>query len=109
MSVSDEYRLVRDSAEFLKSKIPYAPQVGISWGQDWDIVWINGKLILKFPSAYPASRAGTCAFARRKVFIAKIEDVPVIIFSGRVHYYEGHDMTEVVMRCASCMNWAAPA
>jgi purine nucleoside phosphorylase len=32
MSVSDEYRLVRDSADFLKSKIPYTPQVGIILG-----------------------------------------------------------------------------
>jgi purine-nucleoside phosphorylase len=32
-----------------------------------------------------------------KVLFAKIEDTPVIIFSGRVHYYEGYEMTEVVL------------
>jgi len=31
------------------------------------------------------------------VFFAKIENVPCIIFSGRVHHYEGYEMTEVVL------------
>jgi len=98
MSISDEYRLVRDSAEFLKSKIPYTPQVGIILGtglghcvDQWKIDFeISFRHIPHLVPGHVLSHAG-------KVFIAKIEDVPVIIFSGRVHYYEGHEMTEVVM------------
>jgi len=98
MSISDEYRLVRDSAEFLKSKIPYTPQVGIILGtglghcvDQWKIDFeVSFRHIPHLVPAHVLSHSG-------KVFIATIENIPVIIFSGRVHYYEGHEMTEVVM------------
>ena len=98
MSVSDEHRLVRESADFLKNKIPYAPQVGIILGtglgncvNQWKIDYeIPFRQIPHLVHAHVLSHTG-------KVFFAKIENVPAIVFSGRVHYYEGYEMTEVVL------------
>jgi purine-nucleoside phosphorylase len=98
MSVSEEYRLVRESTDFLKNKIPYAPQVGIILGTGlghcmdrWKIDYeISFRHIPHLVSGHVLSHTG-------KVFFAQIENVPTIIFSGRVHYYEGHEMTEVVL------------
>jgi purine-nucleoside phosphorylase len=98
MSISDEYRLVRESADFLKNKIPYAPQVGIilgtglgncadQWQKDFEISF---RQIPHLVPGHVLSHSG-------KVFFAKIENVPAIIFSGRVHYYEGREMMEVVL------------
>lgn len=98
MSASDEYRLVRESADFLKNKIPYTPQVGIILGTGLGRCADQWKIDLEIPfrqiphliPAHVLSHAG-------KVLFAKIQDTPVIIFSGRVHYYEGYEMTEVVL------------
>jgi len=98
MSVSDEHRVVRESADFLKNKIPYTPQVGIILGtglghcmDQWKIDFeIPFRQIPHLVPAHVLSHTG-------KVFFAKIENVPAIIFSGRVHYYEGYEMTEVVL------------
>lgn len=97
MIESDEFRIVHESVEFLKNKIPYTPSVGIilgtgsghsldSWQIDFEIS------IRKVPHLVPPhviSHSG-------KILFSKIKDIPVIIFSGRVHYYEGHDLQEVV-------------
>ena len=98
MSISDEYRLVRESTEFLESKIPFRPRVGIILGSGlghtldrWEMdAEIPFRQIPHVIPAHVLSHAG-------KVFMTKIENVPVIIFSGRVHYYEGYEMGEVVM------------
>jgi purine-nucleoside phosphorylase len=97
MREANEFELVRESAEYLQSRIPYSPQAGIilgtgsghsmdSWKIDLEIP------IKKIPHLIPPhviSHAG-------KVLFATIENIPCIIFSGRVHYYEGHELTEVV-------------
>jgi purine-nucleoside phosphorylase len=98
MSVSEEYRLVRDSAEFLKSKIPYAPKVGIILGTGLGHCMDNWKIDFEISFRHiPHLVPGHVLSHSGKVFMATIENVPAIIFSGRVHYYEGHEMMEVVM------------
>jgi purine-nucleoside phosphorylase len=98
MSVSNEYNLVQESVEFLKSKIAEMPRVGIILGtglggslERWAV---EAEILYRqIPHVMPAhvlSHSG-------KVFLAKIENVPVIIFSGRVHYYEGYEMNDVVI------------
>lgn len=98
MSASDEYRLVRESADFLKNKIPYAPQMGIILGTGLGHCVDGWKIDYEIPfRQIPHLVPGHVLSHTGKVFFAKIENVPVIIFSGRVHYYEGHEMTEVVL------------
>lgn len=98
MSASDEYRLVRESAEYLKNKMPYTPQVGIILGTGLGHCMDQWKVDLEIPfRQIPHLIPGHVLSHTGKVFFAKIENVPAIIFSGRVHYYEGREMTEVVL------------
>ena len=98
MSASDEYKLVRESAEYLKNKIPYTPQVGIILGTGLGHCMDQWKIDLEIPfRQIPHLIPGHVLSHSGKVFFATIENVPAIIFSGRVHYYEGREMMEVVL------------
>jgi len=48
-------------------------------------------------SELPGFPVSTVAGHDGKFLFGTIEDVPVVMMSGRVHYYEGYDMQEVVM------------
>jgi purine-nucleoside phosphorylase len=44
----------------------------------------------------PNFPATTVAGHRGRVLVGKLEGVPVILFDGRIHFYEGHPMSQVV-------------
>jgi purine-nucleoside phosphorylase len=44
----------------------------------------------------PHFPATTVAGHRGRLLVGKLEDVPVLLFDGRIHFYEGHPMWQVV-------------
>ncbi len=94
---TDEYELVREAAAYIKHRMPFAPKVGIilgtglgTWTKSIDTVaQINTAEVPNMISPKVASHKGSLSFAM-------IHNVPVAILAGRVHYYEGYEMNEVV-------------
>ncbi len=94
---TDEYQLVQEAASYIKRKMPFIPKAGIilgtglgGWVNSLDIIEeINTDEVPHLVSPRVISHKGKLSFA-------VINDVPVAILAGRIHYYEGHEMNEVV-------------
>ena len=94
---TDEYELVHEAAAYIKHRMPFVPKAGIilgtglgTWTKSIEIVAeINTAEVPNMISPKVATHKGNLSFAM-------INDVPVAILAGRVHYYEGYEMNEVV-------------
>ena len=82
----------------LEAHIPYKPKLALVLGSglgglaeelEVDTV-IPYASIRNFPSSTAPGHKGAFVFA-------KISDIPVVIMQGRIHYYEGYPMTDVVL------------
>ena len=94
--IIQEYQKVTEAAAYIKTRMPFIPKVGIilgtglgDWTNDLEIAAeINMRGIPNMPYPLVASHKG-------KISFAMIHEVPVVILSGRVHYYEGHALNVV--------------
>lgn len=92
-----EFDLISESATWLRDRLPFAPKVGIILGTGLGNSITRGmehppipfKDIPHVVSTHVTSHTGN-------VYSAMMEAAPVIIFSGRIHYYEGYDVHEIV-------------
>lgn len=92
------YEELQAAADYVQARLPYTPKValvlGSGLGDFADRLTIDAKIpygeIPYFPVSTVAGHDGC-------FLLGKVEDCPVLIMKGRVHYYEGYSMTEVVM------------
>jgi purine-nucleoside phosphorylase len=85
------------AVNFLNSKIPVPPVIGVILGSGLgdfangieEAIRIPYKKIPGFPSSAVVGHAG-------ELVAGRCRGVPIVVLSGRIHYYEGHSMTEVV-------------
>lgn len=86
-----------ETVEFLRSRIPVPPVVGVILGSGLgdfaaaveDRLEIPYAQIPGFPASAVVGHAGT-------LVAGTLAGVPVVVLSGRIHYYEGHPMQTVV-------------
>lgn len=84
--------------ESIRERIPFVPRLalvlGSGLGDYADTVKTEGVIpyetIRDFPRSTVEGHKGQFVFAR-------IQEVPVVMMQGRVHYYEGYDMEDVVL------------
>ena len=96
--MSKEYQELKKSYDSIKKQIPYEPKWGIVLGSglgdfanDINIVdTIEYTDIEGFPVSTVKGHAGRFVFGY-------VENTPVVIMQGRVHYYEGYPMSDVVL------------
>lgn len=92
------YEELQVAATYVQARLPYTPKValvlGSGLGDFADRVTIDAKIpygeIPHFPVSTVAGHDGC-------FLLGKVENCPVLIMKGRVHFYEGYSMTEVVM------------
>lgn len=94
---TDEYQLVHEATSYIKRKMPFIPKVGIILGTGLG-VWVNSLGIIEEinTSEVPHLVSPKVVSHKGRLSFAVINDVPVAIMAGRIHYYEGHEMSEVV-------------
>lgn len=82
----------------MKDRIPFTPKValvlGSGLGDFADSLTIEGEIDYHAIDGFPVS---TVAGHKGRFVFAHVAGVPVVIMQGRVHYYEGYDMTDVVL------------
>lgn len=96
--MNQTYGKLMKSYEYCKSKTNIKPKVALVLGSGLGKFAENLKLeteisyreIGGFPVSTVAGHNGSFMFGH-------IEDVPVVLMNGRVHYYEGYSMQDVVM------------
>ncbi|MGN0368428.1 MAG: purine-nucleoside phosphorylase [Wujia sp.] len=84
--------------DYIKQYIPFEPKValvlGSGLGNFANRLNIEAEISYKDIPGFPVS---TVAGHDGKFIFAKIEEIPVVVMKGRVHYYEGYTMQQVVM------------
>jgi len=86
-----------ETVEFLRARIPVPPVVGVILGSGLgdfaaaveDRLEIPYAKIPGFPASAVVGHAGT-------LVAGTLSGVPVVVLSGRIHFYEGHPMSAVV-------------
>lgn len=90
-------KLIR-SYEYCKRKIDFRPKValilGSGLGQFAETVDVVAELPYSEIAGFPVS---TVAGHNGRFLFGYIEEVPVVLMQGRVHYYEGYSMQDVVL------------
>ena len=92
------YKALQEACIYVQKQLPYQPKValvlGSGLGEFADQLTIDPKIpyadIPHFPVSTVAGHDGC-------FMLGRVEGCPVLIMKGRVHYYEGYSMQEVVM------------
>lgn len=92
------YEKLNTCYESIRDKVPFAPKVALILGsglgalaEEIDVTsYLDYKEIEGFPQSTVLGHKGRFVFGH-------IGPVPVVIMQGRVHYYEGYSMTDVVL------------
>lgn len=92
------YEKIEKSFKSIENKIPFEPKVALVLGsglgdfaETIDIkVTIDYEEVDGFPLSTVAGHEGRFVFGL-------IGDLPIVIMQGRVHYYEGYEMSDVVL------------
>ena len=96
--MNEAYEKLNTCYESIKDKIPFAPKVALILGSGLGALadeidvdsYLDYKDIKDFPHSTVVGHKGRFVFGH-------IGNVPVVIMQGRVHFYEGYSMTDVVL------------
>ena len=84
--------------ESIRERIPFTPEVALVLGSGLGNYASQMKVMATIPygeiDGFPVSTAP--GHVGQFVF-GYVEDTPVVAMQGRVHYYEGYEMTDVVL------------
>jgi purine-nucleoside phosphorylase len=94
---SQEFQRAEAAAKFILTKTKLRPRIGLVLGSGLGAfaneiagaARIDYKTIPHFPRSTAIGHAG-------RMVIGKVADVPVAIMQGRVHFYEGYSLREVI-------------
>ncbi|MFA9376646.1 MAG: purine-nucleoside phosphorylase [Lachnotalea sp.] len=93
-----EYLKLQKCYESIKKKIDFKPKValvlGSGLGDYAESIKIEATLDYHDIEGFPVS---TVPGHKGRFIFGYVEDVPVVIMQGRVHYYEGYPMSDVVL------------
>ena len=93
-----EYDKLRNCYDSIKGKIPFEPKValvlGSGLGDYAEQLEIQGTIDYHDIEGFPVS---TVPGHKGRFVFARINEVPAVLMQGRVHYYEGYPMSDVVL------------
>lgn len=92
------YEKLMDCLESVRKKTDFKPEIGLILGSglgDYaDSVRVEAAVDYSDIEGFPVS---TVKGHRGRFVFGYVENVPVVIMQGRVHYYEGYAMSDVVL------------
>ena len=92
------YDKLRNCYDSIKHKIPFEPKValvlGSGLGDYAEQLEIQGTIDYHDIEGFPVS---TVPGHKGRFVFARINEVPAVLMQGRVHYYEGYPMSDVVL------------
>jgi purine-nucleoside phosphorylase len=88
---------LNQAADYVRSKSSIAPQVGVILGSGLGDVVDSIDVETAIPyGEIPGARASTVMGHQGRLILGHSKGVPVAVMQGRVHYYEGYEMDEVM-------------
>lgn len=98
ITMTKAYERLLKCYECFKSKVDFTPKIalilGSGLGDYADGIDIRATLDYKDIEGFPVS---TAPGHKGRFVFGYVKDVPVVIMQGRVHYYEGYPMEDVVL------------
>ena len=90
-------KAIDEAVRFIRSKSSIQPRVCVILGSGLgDVVEaLNVETAISY-SEIPGARASTVVGHQGRMILAHVHDTPVVVMQGRVHFYEGYDMAEVM-------------
>lgn len=92
------YEKLMDCYRCVKEKIDFVPKIalvlGSGLGDFANQIRIEAELDYKDIKGFPVS---TVAGHAGKFIFGYLDEIPVVCMKGRIHYYEGYDITDVVL------------
>lgn len=89
--------MYNQSAEFLKQKIPFSVRSAIILGTGLSALADEVKDAIEIPyKDIPGFCVSTAPSHRGSLLAGMLNGTPVLMFSGRLHYYEGYSMEQIV-------------
>ena len=89
---------VRNSLTSIREKTSFVPKVALTLGSGLGNFAGNIRVETEIPyKEIPGFPVSTAPGHDGRFILGFVEDVPVICMKGRIHYYEGYTMEEVVM------------
>ena len=88
---------IEEAVKFIKQQSKLSPEVGVVLGSGLGefAETVSGKSVIPYESIPHFKEPGVVGHAGRLV-LGKIEGKVIAVMQGRYHFYEGHDIAEVV-------------
>jgi len=92
-----QYENIMEAVEFIRAKSKLAPQVGVVLGSGLGEFAdrVGESAAIAFADIPHFKKVSVAGHAGRLV-LGRVNGVPVAVLQGRYHYYEGHDIRDVV-------------
>ncbi len=96
--MSEVYEKLKTALSYVRGKTGFVPEVALVLGSGLGALAdeIDVEATVRY-SEIPGFPVSTVAGHEGRFVFGNIENVPVVIMQGRVHYYEGYDVRDVVM------------
>lgn len=96
--MSRQYEKLEKCYEYYRSVTDFVPELGLVLGSGLGGYARNMNVIKEIPySEIPGFPVSTVQGHDGRFLLGFIGDVPAVVMKGRVHYYEGYSMEEVVL------------
>ncbi len=106
--MSDLYTMIRESADSLDARGLAAPELAIILGSGLDGLGAALEELVRIPyEEIPHFAPTTVDFHAGELLHGRLRGRTVAILGGRLHYYEGHSMRELVHPLRSLALWGA--
>ena len=88
---------INQAVEFVRSKSSIQPEVGVILGSGLGNVVDAVDIETAIPyGEIPGARASTVLGHQGRLILGRTKNLPVAVMQGRVHFYEGYEMDEVM-------------
>src|SRR5438270_12208579 len=88
---------IDEAVAFVRSKTSLQPRVGVILGSGLGNVVDALEIEASIPySDIPGAKASTVVGHQGRMILARVNKTPVVVMQGRIHFYEGHEMAEVM-------------
>jgi purine-nucleoside phosphorylase len=88
---------IDDAVRYVRSRTSIQPHVGVILGSGLGNVVDALEVEASIPySEIPGAKASTVVGHQGRMILARVNNTPVVVMQGRIHFYEGHEMSEVM-------------
>src|SRR3954464_8434003 len=88
---------IDEAVRYIRSRSTLQPEIGVILGSGLGNVVDALEIETAIPySDIPGAKASTVVGHQGRMILARVNKTPVVVMQGRIHFYEGHEMGEVM-------------